>query len=67
MASYVLSFFYAHSGLVERVTRQKPMKIGFRGWKESEQRLISARGGVANLIHFMGEKSGRSLGRVNEH
>ena len=45
MASYVLSFFYAHSGLVERVTRQKPMKIGFLGWKESEQRLISARGG----------------------
>jgi len=44
MASHVLSFFYAHSGLVERVTRQKPMKIGFLDWKESEQRLFLLRG-----------------------
>jgi hypothetical protein len=43
MASYVLSFFYAHSGLVERVTRQKPMKTAFLGWKEREKRLILAR------------------------
>jgi hypothetical protein len=41
MAGYFF-FFYAHSGLVERVTRQKPIKPDF--WKESEKRLISATG-----------------------
>jgi hypothetical protein len=33
MASYVRSLFYAHSGLAERGTRQKPIKPDFQAEK----------------------------------